>query len=133
MASERAPERVVTRRLVLRRPRPDDAGAIFARYARDPEVTRWLAWPRHASLDDTRAFLAWSDAEWERWPAGPYLVEAREGGALLGSTGLAFETARRASTGYVFARDAWGRGFATEAVEALVERARAAGVVRLHA
>ena len=39
------PERLDTERLVLRRPRPADAQAIFARYSSDPEVTRLLGWP----------------------------------------------------------------------------------------
>lgn len=90
-----------------------------------------LAWPRHRSLADTEAFLAFSDAEWRRWPAGPYLVESLDG-RLLGGTGLAFETAERASTGYVLARDAWGRGYASEALAAIVALADALGVQQLH-
>jgi RimJ/RimL family protein N-acetyltransferase len=53
--------------------------------------------------------------------------------ALLGGTGLGFEAPDRASTGYVFARDAWGKGYATEALEAIVDIARGVGVVRLYA
>jgi ribosomal-protein-alanine N-acetyltransferase len=126
-------KRVETPRLILRKPLREDAEAIFARYSSDPEVTRLLAWPRHTSLDATCAFLAFSDAEWARWPAGPYLVFSREDGALLGSTGLAFETPDCAATGYVFARDAWGKGYATESVQGVINVARDAGVVRLYA
>jgi RimJ/RimL family protein N-acetyltransferase len=135
----RAPERIESPRLVLRRPRGDDASRIFARYASDPEVTRLLSFRTHRTVQDTEAFLAWSDSEWERWPAGPYLVEGRleelpgGAGALLGSTGLAFETPTRAATGYVLARDAWGRGFATEALREMAALARALGVIRLYA
>jgi ribosomal-protein-alanine N-acetyltransferase len=103
-----APERVETERLILRRPRRQDAESIFRCYAADADVTRFLGWPRHESVSATRAFLEFSDAEWQQWPAGPYLVESRQDGALLGGTGLGFETAQRASTGYVFAKDAWG-------------------------
>ncbi len=126
----KAPERVETQRLVLRRPQLQDADSIFARYASDPEVTRLLSWPRHETVEATRAFLKFSDAEWERWPAGPYLVESREDGRLLGGTGFAFETAFRAATGYVFAKDAWGQGYATEALRGVVEVARVIGIVR---
>jgi RimJ/RimL family protein N-acetyltransferase len=132
-AGAKAEERSETARLLLRRPRPADAEAVFARYASDPDVTRLLSFRRHGSVADTRAFLAWSDTEWERWPAGPYLIESRETGALLGSTGLAFETPRRAATGYVLAKDAWGLGYATEALARVVEIARGCGVVRLYA
>jgi ribosomal-protein-alanine N-acetyltransferase len=128
-----APYRLETARLILRRPRPADAEAILARYAADPVVTRFLSWPTHRSLDDTRAFLAGSDAEWARWPAGPYLVEARAGGRLLGGTGLSFETPHRAMTGYVFASDAWGQGYATETLGAVAALAREVGVRRLYA
>jgi [ribosomal protein S5]-alanine N-acetyltransferase len=129
----RAPERLQTTRLVLRRPHASDASAIFARYASDAEVTRWLAWPRHTTVADTAAFLGFCDGEWSRWPAGPYLIERKEDGALIGSTGLGFETPQRAQTGYVLARDAWGRGFATEALRAVADLAPSLGLVRLYA
>jgi ribosomal-protein-alanine N-acetyltransferase len=128
-----APERVETDRLILRRPVVADVGAIFARYSNDPEVTRFLGWPRHNVIDDTRAFIQFSDAEWHRWPAGPYLIEARDSGILLGSTGLGFETTQRAATGYVLARDAWGHGYATEALHAVVAIAASVAVRRLYA
>ena len=69
----RAPERVDTERLRLRKPAPSDAEAIFA-YARDPEVTRYVGWPRHEDVEETRAFLAHSAAEWQRGPAGAYRI-----------------------------------------------------------
>lgn len=123
-----------TERLVLRRPRQADEPAIFSRYASDPEATRYMAWPTHRSLDDTRAFLQLSDGMWARWPeAGPYLVFARDGVTLLGSAGIGNDDALRAQAGYILARDAWGRGYATEALRASVEAARAAGVRRLEA
>ena len=127
----KAPEQIETARLVLRRPNPADAESIYARYASDPEVTRYLSWRRHASINDTREFLDFSAAEWERWPAGPYLIESRGELKLLGSTGLAFETNTVAATGYVLARDAWGCGYATEALSAMVVLAGNLQVQRL--
>jgi RimJ/RimL family protein N-acetyltransferase len=129
----KAPEQIETARLILRRPLATDLDAVFARYASDPEVTRFVAWPTQSSLADTHEFLAFSEAEWNRWPAGPYLVESRRDRQLLGGTGLAFETPYRASTGYVFAKDAWGKGYASEALRTMVECARKVGVQRLYA
>lgn len=122
-----------TARLLLRRPTLADAEVIFDRYAADPEVTRYLGWPRHQSVEDSRAFIALSDREWAAWGTGPFLILEASSGRLLGSTGLHPETRTRASTGYVLARDAWGQGYATEALAAMVDLGRDAGIVRLQA
>lgn len=128
-----APESIATERLMLRRPRAADAGLIFDRLSSDREVTRFVGWPRHDQVTDTEAFLTFSEAEWDRWPAGPYLVFSRSDRLLLGSSGFSFETPQRASTGYVFARDAWGKGYATETLRAMADLAPSLGVVRLYA
>lgn len=129
----RAPETIETMRLRLTRPQLVDAGEMLARYAGDPEVTRYLGWATHTTLAHTEAFVGFSDSQWTASPAGPYLIWSRDDGRLLGSTGLAFDTPDVASTGYVLARDAWGRGYATEALGAMVELAGTLGIKRLQA
>jgi len=132
-AGVKAPATFDTSRLTLYQPTIGDAQAIFDRYASDAEVTRFLSWPRHQSIDDTRLFLDISASQWQEWPAGPYLMRSRSDGRLLGGTGLQFETSTRAITGYVLAKDVWGLGYATEALEAMVDLARRIGVRRLAA
>src|SRR5262245_33928318 len=104
----RAPERIETERLLIRRPVAGDADAIFRTYASDAEVTRYVGFPRHQRIEETHAFLEFSNAQWARWPAGPYLIELRADGMLVGGTGLKFDTPYEAATGYVLAREAWG-------------------------
>jgi ribosomal-protein-alanine N-acetyltransferase len=126
--------RIETERLLLRRPRAEDAHAIFTRYASDPEVTRYMSWPTHRSIDETYTFVRFCDELWARWPkAGPLLVFAREETTLLGGAGIVNDSETVAQIGYVFARDAWGRGYATEALRANVEAVRHTGLRRLEA
>jgi ribosomal-protein-alanine N-acetyltransferase len=122
-----------TPRLLFRPPVPEDARTIFERYASDPEVTRYLGWPRHSSVEDTQAFVAFSQSEWARSSIGPLLVFARDSGRLLGSSGFLLEAPFRAQTGYVFARDAWGQGYATETLSAMVTLAAELKILRLYA
>jgi ribosomal-protein-alanine N-acetyltransferase len=122
-----------TERLLLRPPAPGDAQAIFTRYASDPEVTRYLGWPRHRVVEDSQAFVGFSMSEWTRASAGPLLVFSRESGRLLGSSGLLVEAHQCAQTGYVFARDAWGCGYATETLAAMVALAAGLKMTRLYA
>jgi RimJ/RimL family protein N-acetyltransferase len=119
-------------RLRLRRPVLADAPAIFERYSHDPDVTSYLGWPRHQSVDDTRGFIAFSDHEWTRSPAGPLLIERKSDGRLLGSTGLMFDSATAAMVGYVLAKDAWGQGYATEALHAMIALAQSLSVTHFY-
>jgi ribosomal-protein-alanine N-acetyltransferase len=129
----KAPAQLETARLTLRQPQWSDAATILERYASDPDVARFVGWPRHRSLQDTEAFLQFSEQEWKRWPAGPYLIVARSDGQVIGSTGLGFQALHEAMTGYVLAKDVWGKGYATEALVAVVDVATQIGVARLYA
>jgi [ribosomal protein S5]-alanine N-acetyltransferase len=128
-----APAAIETSRLLLRRPLASDAPEVFARYAGDPAVTRFLGWRTHETLPDTQLFMACCDAEWRQGGVGPYLIQSRDSGALLGSTGLRRSSSQQAATGYVLARDAWGQGYATEALHAMRDLALRLGVLRLTA
>jgi RimJ/RimL family protein N-acetyltransferase len=121
-----------TDRLVLRPPRAADAAALF-HLGSSPAVTKYVGWPRHTTPEDTLAFLQSSNADWKRWPAGPLVIESREDGSLLGTSGLSFETPYRASTGYVLVQSAWGKGIAAEALGAVAELADRLAVRRLYA
>jgi RimJ/RimL family protein N-acetyltransferase len=128
-----APEWIETERLLLRRPTRADGAEIFARYASDVEVTRYVGWPTHTAVAETDAFLAFSDDQWQRWPAGPYVICGRSDHRLLGGTGLGFDEPGVASTGYVLALGAWGHGYATEALTAMLALAAQTDVRRLYA
>lgn len=127
----RAPRILRTSRLLMRRPRHQDADWMYERYASDPEVTRYLAWPQHRTVQDTLDYLAFCAEEWDRWPAGAYLIFDADEEELIGSTGYAFSTPESAFTGYVLARDRWGFGFATEACQAMVQLAPDLGLREL--
>ncbi|HUL45141.1 MAG TPA: GNAT family N-acetyltransferase [Bacteroidota bacterium] len=122
-----------TERLILHRPRAEDAEEIFRGYASDPDVTRYVCFPTHKTHDDAKAFLTKSDAAWNEWPAGPFLIRIKTTNQLIGGTGLSFETSGRAMTGYILARDAWGKGYATESLHAMVKLASRLNVKQLYA
>ncbi len=48
---------IETARLTLRRYTVDDAPDMYNNWASDPEVTKFLSWPAHASVDFTRELL----------------------------------------------------------------------------
>lgn len=113
---------IETERLLLRPPTIDDAVSIFARYGQDPVVSRYMSWKPHRSLSDTHEFLEKLLTGIEKNTALGYLIFAEQTQQLLGSVGGEL-TGHRLGFGYCLARDAWGKGFATEAANAFVRAA----------
>lgn len=128
-----APTLLHTPRLILRPPAPGDAEGVFTRYASDPRVTRFMAWPTHTSIEDSRGFITFAEAQWATESVGSYLAFHRQDGRLLGGSGLEYGAPGVAETGYVLAVDAWGQGFATELLGAMVGLARSLGIRELTA
>jgi RimJ/RimL family protein N-acetyltransferase len=117
----RPPATFATARLAARPPRADDAPAVFASYAADPEVTRYLSWPAYERVEPLAAFLQECAAHWEKGD-GTYtwLLSLKGTDRPIGSIGLQLEGGR-AMFGYLLAKKFWGHGFAAEALTHAVE------------
>jgi RimJ/RimL family protein N-acetyltransferase len=72
-------QRLLTSRLELRRLTLADAEQMFAHWAADREVTRFLTWPPHATVDVTRGVL-------EEWVAGYGADDFYQWGIVLNET-----------------------------------------------
>jgi ribosomal-protein-alanine N-acetyltransferase len=116
------PHEILTKRLRLRPPAESDAPRIFARYGQDADVSRYMSWVPHRSIDDTLTFLRKIVSDNADGRSMGFLIFSRESGELLGSVGGAIEQ-HRMQFGYCLARDAWGHGYATEAARAFVTSA----------
>jgi [ribosomal protein S5]-alanine N-acetyltransferase len=111
-----------TQRLLLRRMRLDDAEAMFA-YASDPEVTRYVLFETHRSVEDSESFLRLATEGYERGDFGGWGVVLKDSGAFVGTCGMDVGYApehARAELGYVLSREHWGRGLMPEAVRAVI-------------
>jgi [ribosomal protein S5]-alanine N-acetyltransferase len=111
------PDRFGTARLLIRPIAPRDAPAIFAGYAQDPAVVRYLTWQPHQNIGETEAFIA-------RCVTAPadqvrtYALLERGEGFLIGAFELRRPQPFRLDFGYVLARPFWRRGLMTEALGA---------------
>ena len=111
-----------TERLILRRFTPDDAEAMFRGWATDPEVTEFLSWPAHTSVDVTRHILAEWVAAYSKPGFYQWAIETKAG-ELIGSIGSVRQDdrTRMVHIGYCIGRPWWGQGYTTEALIRLIQ------------
>jgi RimJ/RimL family protein N-acetyltransferase len=114
------PEQIETERLVLRVPRVNDALAVFAGWAQDKEVTRYLTWHPHQRLEQTQEFIQNCLSAWEQETRFPYLVTLKENSEVIGMIDPRFEGPKM-GIGYVAARTNWGKGYVPEATRSIIE------------
>jgi RimJ/RimL family protein N-acetyltransferase len=107
-------------RVTLRAPTLDDAQPLFEHIASDPEVTRYMAWPTHSDVGETRRvvtdiFNVGGETTW--------LIEPREGGDPMGVIGWRRPQPHLIDFGYYLAKRWWRRGYMSEAVQLLLDKA----------
>ena len=120
MSTMKPPEIINTLRLQLRKPARADAEAIFANYAQDEEVTRYLTWQPHKTIEDTHAYLKHCIQGWEQGKTFPWVIVKNNNKQLIGA--IEFSMADyKAELGYVLAKAAWGQGYMTEAAKAAMK------------
>lgn len=108
----------------MRPPQAADAAEIFASYAQDPDVTKYLVWTPHESIAETHEFLESCSQAWSEGTTFPWVITLEDTGLVVGMIQAKVE-GHQAEIGYVLTHDVWDRGFATEASRALIEWALA--------
>lgn len=125
------PERLETPRLRLNRLRYEDAEEIFYTYASKPECTRFVTWPTHQTVKDTREYLGRTISGWEQGIDFSYGIRLIANDRLIGSCGF-LNDAGKIQIGYILGPLHWKKGYATEATRKLIEMLRSQhGVFRI--
>lgn len=125
MQPQRSPDLPLTlhtARLLLRPLQPDDAPAIFQVYAQDPEVTRYLTWSPHPDVEQTKTIVNMIMANTAAGKQGTWVITDATDDALLGMITLRLD-GFKADIGYCLGRSGWGKGYMTEALQAVIDAA----------
>ena len=104
-------------RVRLRTPRIDDAEALFAEVASDPEVARYMSWTPHPDVAETRRVITelFNVGEERTW-----LIELQDSGEIIGTCGFRPVQAHSRDFGYVLGRRWWGHRLMPEVVALLL-------------
>ena len=124
-----------TERLWLRKLTQEDAADMFE-YAADSEVSRYLTWEPHKSIEESCAFIQTVLDAYREGQVTDWGIEHKRDRKLIGTCGFIKWVRSRncAEIGYALSQAYWHRGLMTEAVTGVADLGfRDMGIYRLEA
>lgn len=114
---------IETNRLILRRFAMEDAQAMYDNWASDPEVTKYLTWPTHSSVEASRWVLSQWCPEYEKPDYYQWAIVLKDLGQPIGSIAVVHQDDRiaMAHVGYALGRKWWHQGIVSEAMKAVMD------------
>ena len=114
-----------TPRLILRPFRLEDADAMYANWASDSEVTKYLTWPAHENIEVTKNILQdfvshYSETDYYHWA----ITLGDNGDKPIGSIISVFddknEKLKMVTIGYCIGRNWWNQGIVSQAFDRVI-------------
>ncbi len=114
-----------TERLILRKIKQSDAEDVFE-YSSDPQVSEFLLWRPHKSVEYTKEYLAYIKNEYRIGKFFDWAITVKDGiykGKMIGTCGFtSFDLHNNsAEVGYVLNRRFWGQEIADEALSRVIK------------
>ena len=120
----RGTKTIGTGRLRLRKFENTDAGAMYNNWACDPEVTKYLSWPAHRSVEISKSVLAdwvsrYAEPDFYQWA----IIFKENGCEPIGSIAVVYkdDTIYMVQVGYCIGKKWWGQGIVREALDAVIK------------
>lgn len=117
---------IQTERLILRRYRQSDLQDLHE-YLSDPEVVKFEPY-LPMTMEQVQENLAWRISTDEM-----IAIELKDTGKMIGNVYLGKRAFNTMEIGYVMNRAYWGKGYAAESCNALIDQAFANGIHRIYA
>lgn len=111
-----------TQRLRLRAFQPADLAPYTERIFGDPAVMKYLPKRDAPAVERAQRTMDFFNDQWAQMPYGPWAVERKADGELIGHCGLRYiAEIGETEVLYAFGQAYWGQGYATEAARASVD------------
>ncbi len=109
---------IETQRLILRRITMNDAHDMFNQWTSDPQVTEYLTWQHHQTIDDTKQIIALWLKELESDETYKWCMHHKETNQVIGTIDIVATNERNQCgvIGYCLSRSYWNQGLMSEAL-----------------
>lgn len=114
---------IETKRLVLRKFKMEDAEYMYNNWANDDDVTKYITWPTHSSIEVSKNVISRIVKDYEADNKYEWCIELKENGEAIGdiSAPRIFENIETVEVGYVLGKKYWNKGIITEALNAVIK------------
>jgi [ribosomal protein S5]-alanine N-acetyltransferase len=111
-----------TNRLILRRFNISDAEAMYKNWAGDDEVTKFLTWTSHNSIEKSKSYITSLMNNYQKSDIYDWGIELKEIGQVIGSIGVVRcnEEIGSVHIGYCIGKQWWNKGITSEAFSAVI-------------
>lgn len=115
--------RLETDRLILRQFIINDAEAMFKNWTSDDEVTKYLAWPTHKTVEMSLDYINYCMKGYETLAFYQWGIEIKDTQELIGNISVVKvnEELDSLELGWVIGKDFWGKGYTAEAAKKMVD------------
>ena len=114
---------IETERLILRRFTAEDANSFFQNVTSDPEVNRFLTWPLHEAVEDTKKLLAGWVERYENPERYCWAIVLMDSEEVIGT--IAAPTVKNrveaVEVTYCIGSKWWGQGIVPEALQSVMK------------
>ena len=114
--------RLETERLILRKLELSDALDMFNGWCNDPDVTRYLPWDCHGTIDVTNELLnMWID-DYNNSHVYRWMVVLKDGNRAIGTVDVVNKDIDNKvfELGHCYSKETWGKGIATEVFDCVI-------------
>ena len=113
-------DKIITKRLILRKLKKEDAEPMFKNWDSDPEVAKYTFWVAHKNVETTKELVdVWLQEEKDN-KAIRFIITKKGNDEPIGSIDTVQFINKVPEVGYCLSKKHWGKGYMSEACNAFV-------------
>lgn len=111
-----------TNRLLLRRLESNDYTDMYNNWCSDPDVTRYLPWDTHKSIEDTKEILNIWINEYNNDHTYRWIIIEKNNNIPIGTIDVVSKDISNSvfEIGHCYSKNYWHKGYATEALDVVI-------------
>ena len=113
---------IETERLILRKLEEKDTNAIYNNWCSDPNVSKYVTWDMHKSIEDTKEYVKFKLDLYNKDYRFDWIVLLKETNEPIGEIDAVKQSVNYnlVELGYCYGSKFWNQGYATEALKAVI-------------